>query len=486
MGYWLSEKPFSYRGVKMAKLREECGVFGIYDHPAAANFTYLGLYSLQHRGQESAGIVSTDGEKLYSHREMGLVTEVFDEESISKLKGTTAIGHVRYSTTGSSNSKNTQPLMMNYEKGELAVAHNGNLTNARVLRHKLEKEGSIFQSTTDTEVIVHLIARSKEKTFLKRTIEALTECRGAYSLVFLTPKGLVAARDPHGFRPLVLGKIDNSYTVASETCAFELIGADYIREIEPGEIVFINESGIRSFKPLPKKQHKYCVFENIYFSRPDSFVQGRNIYQMRKSMGRQLAIESPADADIVVAVPDSGMPAAMGYAEQLGIPFETGFLRSHYIGRTFIQPQQSIRNFGVKLKLSVIKEVINGKKVVVVDDSIVRGTTSRKIVKMIRDAGAKEIHMRISSPPMKFSCYYGIDTPLKEELIAHSLEVEKIKDYITSDSLGYLSKEGITKAVTNGDKSPNGKANYCFACFDGNYPVEITDEKVSHQQMDLF
>ncbi len=470
----------------MAKLREECGVFGIYDHPAASNFTYLGLYSLQHRGQESVGIVSTDGEKLYSHREMGLVTDVFDEESILKLKGTTAIGHVRYSTTGSSNNKNTQPLMMNYEKGELAVGHNGNLTNARALRHKLEKEGSIFQSTTDTEVIVHLIARSKEKTFLGRTIEALTECKGAYSLVFLTPKGLVAARDPHGFRPLVLGKIENSYVVASETCAFELIGADYVREIAPGEIVFINESGIRSFNPFPKERHKYCVFENIYFSRPDSFFQGKNVYQMRKNMGRQLAIECPADADIVVAVPDSGLPAAMGYAEELGIPFETGLLRSHYIGRTFIQPQQSIRNFGVKLKLSVIKEVINGKKVVVVDDSIVRGTTSRKIIRMIRDAGAKEVHMRISSPPMKFSCYYGIDTPLKEELIAHSLEVEKIKDYITSDTLGYLSQEGIVKAVTNGNKSLNGKSSYCFACFDGNYPVEITDEKISHQQMDLF
>jgi len=482
----LSEKSFTNRRLKMAKLREECGVFGIYDHPAAANFTYLGLYSLQHRGQESAGIVSTDGEKLYSHREMGLVTEVFDEESISKLRGNTAIGHVRYSTTGSSNNKNTQPLIMNYEKGELAVGHNGNLTNARILKYKLEKGGSIFQSTTDTEVIVHLIARSKEKTFLGRIIEALTECRGAYSLLFLTPIGLVAARDPHGFRPLVLGKIDNSYVLASETCAFELIGANYIREIEPGEILFINENGIRSFDPLPKKQHKYCIFENIYLSRPDSFLQGKNIYQMRKNMGKQLAIESPADADIVVAVPDSGTPAAMGYAEQLGLTFETGFLRSHYIGRTFIQPQQSIRNFGVKLKLSVIKEVVNGRRVVVVDDSIVRGTTSRKIVKMIRDAGAKEVHMRISSPPMKFSCYYGIDTPVTSELIAHSLEVEKIKDYITSDTLGYLSQEGITKAVTNYNKSLKKGANYCFACFDGNYPVEITGEKASHQQMELF
>ncbi len=470
----------------MTKLREECGVFGIYNHPAAANFTYLGLYSLQHRGQESAGIVSTDGQRLYSHREMGLVTEVFDEESISRLKGTTAIGHVRYSTTGSSNNKNTQPLMMNYEKGELAVGHNGNLTNSKTLRYNLEKEGSIFQSTTDTEVIVHLIARSKEKTFLERTIEALGQCRGAYSLVFLTPKGLVAARDPYGFRPLVLGKIDNSYVVASETCAFDLIEATFIREIEPGEIVFVNESGIRSFKPFQEKKRNYCVFENIYFSRPDSFSQGQNVYQMRKNMGRQLAIESPADADIVVAVPDSGTPAAMGYAEQIGIPFETGFLRSHYIGRTFIEPQQVIRNFGVKLKLSVIKEVINKKRVVVVDDSIVRGTTSRKIVKMIRDAGAKEIHMRISSPPMKFSCYYGIDTPLKEELIANSLEVDQIKDYITSDSLGYLSTEGIAKVVSNPRNSPNGHSGFCFACFSGDYPVEIADEKVTHQQMDLF
>ncbi len=467
----------------MAKLREECGVFGIYDHPAAANFTYLGLYSLQHRGQESAGIVSTDGERLYSHREMGLVTEVFDEESISLLKGSTAIGHVRYSTTGSSNNKNTQPLMMNYEKGELAIGHNGNLTNSKTLRYNLEKEGSIFQSTTDTEVIVHLIARSKEKTFLGRTIEALGKCRGAYSLVFLTPKGLAAARDPHGFRPLVLGKIDNSYVVASETCAFDLIEATFIREIEPGEIVLVNKSGIRSFKPFQEEKRNYCVFENIYFSRPDSFSGGQNVYQMRKNMGRQLAIEYPVDADIVVAVPDSGTPAAMGYAEQIGIPFETGFLRSHYIGRTFIEPQQVIRNFGVKLKLSVIKEVINGKRVVVVDDSIVRGTTSRKIVKMIRDAGAKEIHMRISSPPMKFSCYYGIDTPLKEELIANSLEVDQIKDYITSDSLGYLSTEGIAKAISG---LPDGSPGFCFACFSGDYPVEITDKKVQHQQMELF
>ncbi|MGH7886082.1 MAG: amidophosphoribosyltransferase, partial [Thermodesulfobacteriota bacterium] len=363
--------------------------------------------------------------------------------------------------------------------------HNGNLTNARSLRQELEIEGSIFQSTTDTEVIVHLIARSKEQTFLKRIIEALTKCRGAYSLVFLTPKALIAARDPHGFRPLVLGEIDGSYVVASETSAFDIIEAEYIREVEPGEVLIINEDGVKSFKPFPKLKQASCVFEYIYFSRPDSFVGERNVYQVRKEMGRQLAVEHPANADIVVAVPDSGVPAAMGYAEELGIPLEMGLLRSHYIGRTFIQPQQAIRNLGVKLKLNAIKEVIKGKSVVVVDDSIVRGTTSRKIIKMIREAGAKEVHMRISSPPMKFSCYYGIDTPIKSELIANTLEIDEINHYITSDSLGYLSIKGILKAI--GNYSPIGeKENFCLACFNGNYPVEILDEKIQSQQMDLF
>ena len=469
----------------MSSLREECGVFGIYGHSSASNITYLGLHALQHRGQESAGIVITDGEKFYHRREMGLVTDVFEEDSIKFLKGHTAIGHVRYSTTGSSHNKNTQPLLFTYEKGVLAVAHNGNLTNAISLKQQLEVDGSIFQSTTDTEVIVHLIAKSKEQTFRGRVIEALTRCKGAYSLLFLTPRGLVAARDPHGFRPLVLGKIDNSYVIASETCAFELIGAEYVREIEPGEIVFINEYGIKSFKPFSYTKQASCVLEYIYFSRPDSFLGERNVYQVRKDMGKQLAIEKPADADIVIAVPDSGVPAAMGYAEQLGLPLEMGLLRSHYIGRTFIQPQQSIRNIGVKLKLHVIKEVMEGKKVVIVDDSIVRGTTSRKIVKMVRDAGAKEIHMRISSPPMKFSCYYGIDTPIEKELIANTLNIEEINNYITSDTLGYISVEGMLKAV-KGYTPFEGKGNYCLACFDGNYPVQVSDNKRGNQQLDLF
>lgn len=469
----------------MPKLKEECGVFGIYGHQAAANLAYLGLYSLQHRGQESAGIVSTNGKRLYHHRKMGLVTEVFDEESISRLKGSSAIGHVRYSTSGSSHNKNTQPLLITYEKGELAIGHNGNLTNAKSLRQQLEIEGSIFQSTTDTEVIVHLIARSKEQTFLKRIIEALTKCRGAYSLVFLTPQALVAARDPYGFRPLVLGQIDGSYVIASESAAFEIIEADYVREVEPGEVIIINEEGLKSFKPFPRVKQASCVFEYIYFSRPDTFLSGRNVYQVRKEMGRQLAVEHPANADIVVAVPDSGVPAAMGYAEELGIPLEMGLLRSHYIGRTFIQPQQSIRNLGVKLKLNTIREVINGKSVVIVDDSIVRGTTSRKIIKMIREAGAKEVHMRISSPPMKFSCYYGIDTPVKEELIANTLDIDEINNYITSDTLGYLSVKGVMRAISNYSEFREDE-NYCIACFKGNYPVEVTDEKVSSQQLDLF
>lgn len=470
----------------MPKLKEECGVFGIYDNPEAANLTYLGLYSLQHRGQESAGIVTADGYDLHHHRQMGLVTDVFTEDIIQhKLPGNSAIGHVRYSTTGSSNDKNTQPLLVTYSKGELAIAHNGNLTNARTLRLELEKEGAIFQSTTDTEVIVHLIARSQEEKLVKRIIYALSRCYGAYSLVFLTPEMLIAARDPKGFRPLVLGKLGDSYTVASETCAFELIGAEFIREVEPGEILVINEKGLETYKPFPEVPAASCVFEQIYFSRPDSFLNYRNIYQVRKELGRQLAKEHPAEVDIVVAVPDSGVPAALGFSEELGLPLDMGLLRSHYVGRTFIEPQQSIRNFGVKLKLHAIKEVLEGKKVVIVDDSIVRGTTSRKIVKMVRAAGATEIHMRISSPPMKFSCYYGIDTPVRDELIANSLDVNEINNYITSDSLGYLSMDGVLKAIGNYRKLEENET-FCDACFTGNYPVEITDLKLNLEQLDLF
>ena len=469
----------------MSILKEECGVFGIYGHPEASNLTYLGLYSLQHRGQESAGIVTADGYLLHAHRQMGLVNDIFNEDIINKLKGKNAIGHVRYSTSGSSDNKNTQPILVTFDKGELAIAHNGNLTNARTLRNELEEQGSIFQSTTDTEVIIHLIAKSQEEKLVNRIIYALNRCKGAYSLLFLTPENLVAARDPNGFRPLVLGKLGSSYVVASESCAFELIGAEYEREVEPGEIIVINDNGLQSFKPFPEVRQSSCVFELIYFARPDSFLNNKSVYQVRKELGKQLAREHPVDADVIVAVPDSGVPAAMGFSEELNIPNEMGLLRSHYIGRTFIEPQQSIRDFGVKLKLNAIKEVIKDKRVVIVDDSIVRGTTSRKIVKMVREAGAKEVHMRISSPPIKFSCYYGIDTPSREELIANSLSLDEINHYITSDSLGYLSIDGIRKAIENHKKYENGEF-YCNACFTGNYPVEITDSKLNLKQLNLF
>jgi len=469
----------------MPKLKEECGVFGIYGHPEAANLTYLGLHALQHRGQESAGIVSSNGTHLFTHREMGLVNDIYTEEVLSKLPGRNAIGHVRYSTTGSSHLKNSQPIVVTYARTELAIAHNGNLTNALTLKEELEQSGAIFQSSTDTEVIVHLIARSKEESFIKRIIEALMRCRGAYSLLILSPEFIIATRDPFGFRPLVLGKLEDAIVVASETCAFDLIEAEFVRELEPGEILVVSPRGVESFKPFPEVGHKYCVFEFIYFARPDSFMFGRNVYQVRKELGKQLAREQPADADIVVAVPDSGVPAAIGYSEESGLPLELGLLRNHYVGRTFIEPQQSIRNFGVKLKLNAIREVLSGKRVVIVDDSIVRGTTSRKIVKMIRAAGAMEVHMRISSPPMCFSCYYGVDTPIREELIGSSLDVEGINKYITSDTLGYLSLEGVTKAVES-YKGLDGNEGFCDACFTGNYPVEITDSKVQLKQLQLF
>ena len=469
----------------MPKLKEECGVFGIYDNIEASNLTYLGLHALQHRGQESAGIVTSDGANLHKHRNMGLVSDIFSEEVLADLPGKNAIGHVRYSTTGSSQLKNMQPIVINYSRGPLAIAHNGNLTNAKTLRDELEGDGAIFQSTTDTEVIVHLIARSKEEKLVKRIIEALIRCKGAYSLMFLTPEYMIAVRDPYGFRPLAMGKLGNSPVFASESCAFDLIEAEYVREVEPGEIIVVSQDGIESFKPFSEVKHAYCVFEYIYFARPDSFLTGRNVYQVRKELGKQLAKEHPADVDIVVAVPDSGVPSAMGFAEESGLPLELGLLRSHYMGRTFIEPQQSIRNFGVKLKLNAIREVLNGKKVAIIDDSIVRGTTSRKIVKMIRSAGAKEIHVRISSPPTKFSCYYGIDTPVKEELIANALDTEEIRKYITSDSLGYLSLEGVMSAVET-SKKINGKEHFCDACFTGKYPVELTDQKTIYKQLGLF
>ena len=466
------------------KFHEECGVVGVYDHPEAANLVYLALYALQHRGQESAGIVSSDGEGLTAHRQLGLVADVFSEEIIKRLKGSLAIGHNRYSTTGENHLKNAQPIVVEYAQGPMAVAHNGNLVNAQILREELEAYGSIFQSTSDTEVVIHLIAISKEKDLTGRIVEALSRVRGAYSLVFLTLDRMIAARDPMGFRPLVIGRLKsgrsgNSYVVVSETCALDLIEADYVREVEPGEIVIFGPQGMESLKPFAPANHAKCIFEYIYFSRPDSNLYGRNVYLVRKAFGRQLARENPVEADLVTPVPDSGVPAAIGYAEEARLPLEFGLIRNHYVGRTFIEPQQSIRHFGVKIKLNALREVLQGKRVVVVDDSIVRGTTSRKIIRMLRDAGAKEVHMRISSPPTTGSCYYGIDTPTRRELIASSHSVEEIREYIDADTLAYLSLEGMYAGF-------NGKnEGFCDACFSGNYPVHFEDEGHT-RQLHLF
>ncbi|MBI2411669.1 MAG: amidophosphoribosyltransferase [Deltaproteobacteria bacterium] len=461
------------------RFNDECGVFGIYRHPEAANLTYLGLYSLQHRGQESAGIVSSDGEKLYSHKNMGLVADVFGSADIARLHGSSAIGHVRYSTAGESHIRNAQPFFVEYSRGGIAVAHNGNLINALLLRAQFEAYGSIFQSSNDTEIIVHLIASSKENSLIDRVKYALGRVKGSYSLLFLTEDTMIAARDPHGFRPLSLGRLKGAWVVASETCAFDLIEAEYVRDIEPGEIVVINGEGIASYKPFPQAKYTPCVFEFIYFARPDSTIFGANVHAVRKKLGERLALEHPVDADIVIPVPDSGVPAAIGYANASGIPFDKGIVRNHYVGRTFIEPKDSIRHFGVKIKLNAIKDIIKGKRVVVIDDSIVRGTTSRKIIKMIRSAGAKEVHMRISSPPTLSPCYYGIDTPRREELIAARQTVEEINEYITSDTLGYLSVEGLYQAVADAGGS------FCDACFTGKYPVDIMSEQ-NAPQLALF
>lgn len=444
---------------------DECGVFGIFGVPEAANLTYLGLHSLQHRGQESAGIVSTDTERLYAHRAMGLVQDVFGQSVIEKLPGERAIGHVRYSTAGDSGLKNAQPIAVDYAHGSLAVAHNGNLTNFDELRARLEADGSIFQTTSDTELVVHLIARSRQTTTAERVVDALGQVEGAYSMVFLTPDELIAARDPYGFRPLCLGMLKDAYVVASEPPAFHLIGAEFIRDLEPGEVLVIDDKGLHSLKPLEPKPHRMCIFEYVYFARPDSTIQGISVYEARKRFGHVLAEEHPVEADLVIPVPDSGVASAMGVAEALSLPFELGLIRSHYVGRTFIEPAQSIRHFGVRLKLAPVRSLLEGKRVIVVDDSIVRGTTSQKIVKMLRDVGAREIHLRISSPPTRWPCFYGIDTPSRGELIASSHSVEEITRYITADSLGYLSIEGLRGAV--------GGAGYCDACFSGDYPVAI-------------
>lgn len=459
------------------KFHEECGVFGIFGHPDAANLTYLGLYALQHRGQESAGIVSSDGKQLHSVKSMGLVADIFDEEQIKKLPGHMAIGHNRYSTTGDSIAINIQPILVNFALGGLAVAHNGNLVNAGILKDELEAYGSIFQSTMDSEVIVHLIAQSRMATLHERIVDALSHVQGSYSLLIITEDELIAVRDPNGFRPLSLAELDGAYVAASETCAFDLIEATYIREVAPGEMVVINSKGITSTFPFKRAEPSHCIFEFIYFARPDSMVFGQSVYSIRKEFGRQLARETGVEADVVVPVPDSGVPAALGYAEEAGLPFDFGLIRNHYVGRTFIEPRQSIRHFGVKIKLNPVKDALKGKRVVVVDDSIVRGTTSKKIIKMIRNAGASEIHMRISSPPTSYPCFYGIDTPTRQELIASTHSVEEIRKYITADTLGYISMDGIQKVVPH-------RMNYCAACFDGEYPVPFPGEKML--QLGLF
>jgi amidophosphoribosyltransferase len=460
------------------KFHDECAVFGVHGHKEAANLTYLGLYALQHRGQESSGIVSNDGTQFHVEKAMGLVADVFTKDRLKRLPGRSAIGHNRYSTAGSSDLKNAQPLVVNFAFGNLALAHNGNLINAQMLRNELEAYGAIFQSTTDSEVIVHLIALSRQSLLMDRIFDALNQVRGAFSITLLTDNGMVAARDPWGFRPLCLGKVKDAWVVASETCAFDLIGAETVRDIEPGELIYVDEKGLQSFHPFPKVKPAMCIFEHIYFSRPDSKIYGSNVYSTRRALGRQLAKESYVLADMVIAVPDSGVPAALGYAEAAHIPFEQGLIRNHYVGRTFIEPEQRIRHFGVKVKLNAVPEVLEGKRVVVVDDSIVRGTTSRKIVKMLRHAGAKEVHMRISSPPILSPCFYGIDTPTKKELIGATHTIEEIRKYITADSLAYLSLEGLLAAA------PGDGERYCNACFTENYPIPFT--KAEEMQLGLF
>jgi amidophosphoribosyltransferase len=461
------------------KFHDECAVFGVYGHKEAANLTYLGLYALQHRGQEASGIVAGDGEHFHVEKGQGLVADIFSKAELKRLTGHMAIGHNRYSTAGGSDLKNVQPLIVNFAFGNLALAHNGNLINAQVLRNELEAYGAIFQSTSDSEVIIHLIAHSRADTLLARVIDALSQVRGAYSVVLLMDSGVIAARDPYGLRPLCLGKVRGSYMVASETCAFDLLDGEYVREVEPGELITLDEHGVTSYKPFPSAAPAMCIFEYVYFARPDSKIFGANaVYATRKALGRQLAQESWVPADVVIPVPDSGVPAALGYAEGGGIPFETALIRNHYVGRTFIEPEQSIRHFGVKVKLNAVPEVLRGKRVVVVDDSLVRGTTSRKIVKMIRHAGAKEVHMRISSPPIVSPCFYGIDTPTKKELIASSHSTEEIRKYITADSLAYLSLDGMLKSA------PASPGHYCNACFTERYPISFT--RAEELQLGLF
>lgn len=450
--------------------KEYCGIFGIFDHPHAAETVYLSLYSLQHRGEESCGIAISDGRRIQQLTGMGLVPEVLEPKKLKSLKGKRAIGHVRYSTTGSSIIRNAQPFLISHNKLSISIAHNGNLVNAVKLRRELEKGGAIFQSTMDSEIVLHLLVRSPKATVEEKIADALARCEGAYSLLFLSEDKIIGVRDPYGFRPLCLGKKDGAYVLASETCAFDIIGAEFIREVEPGEMVVISKDGLSSHKFFPAVPPSFCIFEYIYFARPDSRIFGGSVYEVRKRLGRQLAIEYPQDADIVMSIPDSGNYAALGYSDESRIPYEYGIIRNHYVGRTFIQPSQEMREYGVRIKLNPIKEVLKGKRVIVVEDSIVRGTTTCGRIKAIREAGVKEIHMRISCPPIKFPCFYGIDFPSRKQLIANELGgVDKIAKFIGVDTLKYLSLEGMLKAV-NGHGTQRG---FCTACFSGKYPTKV-------------
>ena len=461
------------------KLHEECGVFGIFGHPEAANMTYLGLYALQHRGQESAGIAASDGTKVRISRAMGYVADTFDAATLADLPGSLAIGHVRYSTAGESKLSNAQPILIDCAHGQIALCHNGNLVNARELRDDLVRQGSIFQSSSDTEVILHLYARSKALGVEGAIVDSVSQVQGAFSLGMLTRDRLIAVRDPHGFRPLALGRLGDAVVIASETCAMDLIGATYERDIEPGEVLIVSADGIKSIKPFAPAPLAQCIFEHVYFARPDSIVFGRSVNEVRTDLGRVLAREQPVDADVIVPVPDSGVCAAMGFAEESGIPLRMGLIRNHYVGRTFIQPQSSIRHFGVKVKLNPVRSILDGRRVVLVDDSIVRGTTSRKIVGMVRAAGAKEVHVRISCPPTISPCYYGVDTPSREELIAATHTLDEIRDFLEADSVAYLSLEGLLSTV----QSEQGK--YCRSCYTGQYPVEFPRDEASYLQLAL-
>jgi len=459
------------------KLREECGIFGVYGAERASAMVALGLHALQHRGQEAAGITSWDGRDFHTHRAMGHVAGNFDnDEVIRQLSGDVACGHVRYATTGDTALRNVQPLYAELASGGFAVAHNGNISNAMNLRRRLVRDGAIFQSTSDTEVIIHLVARSRYRTLLDRFIDALKQIEGAYSLICLTPDGLIACRDPLGIRPLVMGRLGESIIFASETVAFDVVGAEYVRDVQPGELIVVTQDGeLRSHFPFGEIAHpRPCIFEHVYFSRPDSIVDGNSVYSVRKAIGAQLAIESPVEADLVIPVPDSGVPAAIGYAQQSGIPFELGIIRSHYVGRTFIQPGDKVRHLGVKLKHNANRALIAGKSIVLIDDSIVRGTTSLKIVQMMREAGAKEVHMRIASPPTKHSCFYGVDTPERAKLLAHKMDVAQMCGFIHADSLAFVSIDGLYKAL--GESRRNESCpQYCDACFTGDYPTTLTD-----------